>query len=136
MSTTNNTLQFIKLEFVKKHFGFTDEQDDNTLLAIVQSCNLEIKKRIVNLIDDIDTIEGSIFFQPAADAALVYCEAEKLRRINKQYDEAAKVMTQFESMMESYVGQLRAFAPARTSRNIASRDTDFEDDFFAMRRTV
>lgn len=132
----NNDLQFITLSFVNKTFGFTDGQDDDTMLGIVQACNLEIKKRIINAVDDLDSIEGSIYFQPGQDAALVFCEAEKLRKINKQYEEAEKVMTRFESMMDSLIFLLRADAPKRTSRHIASRDTDFEDDYFAERRFV
>ncbi len=134
--TTNNDLQFITLALVKNHFKFTDNQDDDTLLDIVQACNLEIKKRIINTVDDLGTIEGSIYFQPGADAALVYCEAEKLRRINKQYDQADKVMKTFEAMMVTLVGLLKANAPVRTSRLIASRDTDAEDDYFATRHHV
>jgi len=136
MSLDNNNLQFITLPIVKTHFGFTDNQDDLKLLSIVQSCNLEIKKRITPITDSLDSIEGSIYFQSCSDAALVYCEAEKLRQLNKQYDEAAKVMARFESMMESLLGSIRAQAPARTSRHIASRDTDSEDDYFATRHTV
>jgi len=42
-------------------------------------------------------------------------------------------METFESMMESYVGFLRSQAPSRTSRQLASRDIDDEDDYFATR---
>lgn len=133
---SNNNLQFITLPIVKQRFGFTDTQDDMKLLSIIQSCNLEIRKRIITAVDSLDSIEGSDFFQSGSDAALVFCESEKLRQINKQYDEAAKVMTQFESMMESYIILLKAQAPTRTSRVIASRDTDPEDDYFAERHTV
>jgi hypothetical protein len=133
MSLDNNTLQFITLSLVKSHFGFTDNQDDGILLQIVQSCNLEIKKRITPIVDSLDSIEGSIHFQPGQDAALVYCEAEKLRQINKQHDKAKTTLETFETMMESYLGSLRAQAPVRTSRQLASRDTDPEDDYYGTR---
>lgn len=137
MSTTNNnTLQFLDLPFVKKHFQFTDNQDDDILLAIIQSCNLEMKKRIVSLADDLTKIEGTSFFQPTFDAALVFCEAEKLRRINKQYDEAAKTMTQFNVMMVSLIDLYASVAPERLSRIVSARDVDPEDDYFAERHHI
>ena len=137
MSTiSNNDLQFITLALAKDHFGFTDTQDDVILSDIVVACNLEIKKRITPVVDDLSTIEGSIHFQPGANAALVYCEAEKLRRINKQYDKAKDVMVTFNAMMDSYIDSLKAIAPIRTSRLLASRDTDDEDDYFAERHVI
>lgn len=134
--TNNNTLQFLNLPFLKKHFGFTDNQDDDTLLSIIQASNLELKKRIVSLADDLTKIEGTDLFQPTFDAALVFCEAEKLRRINKQYDEAAKTMTQFNLMMLSLIDLYASSAPERLSRILSTRDVDPEDDYFAERHHI
>jgi len=136
MSLNNNDLQFITLALVKSHFNFIDNQDDNTLLSIIQACNLEIKKRITPIVDDLDAIPSSIFFQPGQDAALVYCEAEKLRKINKQHDKAKSTMETFETMMKSYIGSLRAQSPTRTGRQIASRDIDPEDNYFSQRHII
>ena len=132
----NNNLQFITLPVLKDHFKFTDAQDDETLLSIVQNCNLEIKKRLINEIDDLDTIEGSVFFQPASDAALVYCESEVRRQINKQYDIAKTIMERFTTMIETLIGFLKSAAPERTSRLLAARDTDDEDEYFAERHVI
>lgn len=135
MSLLNNdNLQFLTLQFIKSHFKITDTQDDNTLLAIVQAGNLEVKKRIIAVTDDLDLVEGSIFFQPAQNAALVYVESEIRRQINQMYNEAAEIMTKFETMMETLISEIRSQAPERTARRLASRETDFEDDFFAERR--
>lgn len=50
------------------------------------------------------------------------------------YEEAKTIMITFETMMESLIGEIRSQAPERTSRKLASRTIDFEDDFFAERR--
>jgi len=131
---SNDALQFVTLQFIKSHFKITDTQDDNTLLAIVQAGNLEVKKRIIAVSDDLDLVEGSIFFQPAQNAALVYVEAEIRRQINQLYTEAETIMERFEAMMETLISEIRSQAPERTSRRLASREIDFEDDFFAERR--
>ena len=131
---SNNPLQFVTLPFLKSHFKITDTQDDNTLLAIVQAGNLEVKKRIIAVTDDLDLVEGSIFFQPSQDAALVYCESEIRRQINQLYTEAETIMAKFETMMGTLISEIRSQAPERTARRLASRETDFEDDFFAERR--
>lgn len=135
-SLDNNNLQFITLPVLKDHFKFTDTQDDETLLSIVQNCNLEIKKRLINTIDDLDTLEGSVYFQPGSDAALVYCESEVRRQINKQYDVAEKIMERFTGMMDSLIAFLKAAAPERTEKILAVRDTDDEDDYFATRHVI
>lgn len=131
---SNNNLQFITLSFLKSHFKITDTQDDNTLLAITQAGNLEVKKRIIAVTDDLNLVEGSIFFQPSQDAALVYCESEIRRQINQLYTEAETIMVKFETMMETLISEIRSQAPERTSRRLASRETKFEDEFFAERR--
>lgn len=132
----NNALQFVTLDFVKSHFKITDKQDDDTLLGIVQAANLEVKKQIRPVVDDIDAIEGSRFFQEAQTAALTFVEAEIRRQINQLYTEADTIMAQFTAKMLTLVGDIRSEAPTRKSRNIASRDEDFEDEFFSTRRTV
>ncbi len=135
MSLLNNdNLQFVTLPFIKSHFKITDTQDDNTLLGIIQAGNLEVKKQIIAVADDLDLVEGSIFFQPAQNAVLVYVEAEIRRLINQMYTEAAEIMTRFKEMMVTLISEIRSQAPERTSRKLASRETDFEDDFFAERR--
>ena len=131
---SNDNLQFVTLQFIKSHFKITDDQDDNTLLAIMQAGNLEVKNRIIAVADDLDLIEGSIFFQKCQDAVLVYVESEIRRQINQMYTEAAEIMTKFETLMETLISGIRSQAPERTSRRLASRETDFEDDFFAERR--
>jgi len=131
---SNDALQFVTLQFIKSHFKITDTQDDNTLLAIVQAGNLEVKKQIIAVSDDLNSIEGSIFFQPAQNAALVYVEAEIRRQINQLYTEAETIMARFNEMMLTLISEIRSQAPERTSRKLASRETDFEDDFFAERR--
>ena len=136
MSVVNNANQFLTLDFVKNHFGITDNQDDDTLLGIVQACNLEMKKRLIGVVDSITQLEGTQFFASAQSVALVFCEAEIRRLINLMITEAAIIMERFIEMVETLRGEVRSQAPVRTSRNIASRDTDYEDDFFAERRTV
>lgn len=135
MSLLSNTnLQFVTLSFIKSHFKITDTQDDNTLLAIAQDANLEVKKQIIAVADDLDLVEGSIFFQPAQSAALKYVEAEIRRQINQLYTEADTIMAKFKDMMLTLISEIRSQAPERTARRIASREIDFEDDFFAERR--
>lgn len=133
---TNNELQFITLDILKGHFNFTDKQDDDTLLEIVITCNLEIKKRLINEIDDLDTIEGSVYFQPGSNAALVYCESEIRRQINKMYTEAKTIMERFTEMMDSLVNFLKADAPVRQSRLVSRIDEDPEADYFAERHVI
>ena len=131
---SNNNLQFVTLQFIKGHFKITDTQDDEKLLEIVQAGNQEAKKKLIAVTDDLGTIEGSIFFQSIQDAVIVYCESEIRRQINQLYDEAKTIMERFVVMMEEVVEEIRSQAPERTSRHIASRDINFEDDYFAERR--
>ncbi|KKN75413.1 hypothetical protein LCGC14_0380340 [marine sediment metagenome] len=133
---TDNDLQFVTLDSVKSHFGITDKQDDNTLLSIVQAANLEVKKQVLTVTDDVNTIEGTPLFKPGQNAALVFVEAEIRRLINKLYEEANKIMLRFDAMMETYLGEFRSQAPTRTSKKLSARDTDFEDDHFAERHFV
>jgi len=136
MSLDNNGLQFITLELVKSHFGFKTDTHDGKLLAIIQSCNLEIKKRIFHLVDDIDGIQGSIFFQSGFDAALIYCESEIQRQIYKAFKDSQDTMKVFESKMKTFVAYLIAQAPIKRSKIISSRDTDPEDEYFSERHTI
>jgi len=133
-TTSNNPLQFVTLAQLKAHFKITDTQDDDTLLQIVQAGNQEAKKYIIGVVDDLDAIEGSIIFEPCKDAVMVYCESEIRRQINQMYTEGDNIMEKFEYMMASVVKEIRSQAPERTSRQLAKRDTNFEDDFFAERR--
>ena len=95
MSVEINDNQFVTLDDVKLHFGFTSTQSDDKLLFIVQSANDEVKKRIVGVVDDISKIENSKFFPRCIDAAIVFCEAEIRRQVNHLYDHAEKVMKSF-----------------------------------------
>jgi len=133
--TSNTGNQFLTLDFLKSTFKITDTQDDDTLLGIVQASNLEVKKRVIAVLDSL-ILEGTIFFQPAQDAALVYAESEIKRKINLMFTEAKDIMERFEGMMETLIGEIRATAPVRTSRRNAKRDDELEDDFFAERRFV
>ena len=128
--------QFITLSLLKRHFKITDTQDNDILVGIVEASNLEVTKQILPVIDNINIIEDSIFFQPAQDAALVFAESRIRREINQMYTEADMIMVQFKEMMATLIGEIRSQAPVRTSRHLASRDVDFEDDFFAERRFV
>lgn len=136
MSIVNNAVQFLTLDFVKNHFQITDDQDDDTLFGIVQACNMEMKKRISGSVDDISNLAGSQFWPSIQSTALIYCESEIRRQINQLYTKSIEIMKRFEESVISLIEELRSTAPERTSRNIASRDEDFEDEFFAERRFV
>lgn len=136
MSQEINENQFVTLDDVKLHFKFPSTQNDDTLSSIVQSANDEIKKRIVGVVDDISKIEDSKFFPRCMNAALTFCEAEIRRQINHMYDESEKVMKSFEGKIESLLEDMKAIAPVRTSRQVVSKDVDFEDEFFENRRFV
>lgn len=136
MSTINNAVQFVTLELVKSHFVITDDQDDDTLLSIVQSCNMEMKKRLVGFSDDIAKLASTQFWASIQSTGLIYVEAEIRRQINQLYTEATTIMQRFEDSVVSLQGELKSIAPKRTERKISKRDEDFEDDFFAERRFV
>ena len=136
MSTEINENQFISLDDVKLRFGFTSTQKDDILLPIIQSANNEVKKLIVGVVDDISKIESSKFFPRCIDAAMIFCEAEIRRQINHMYDEHEKIIKTFNGMMESLLEDMKAIAPVRTSRQVVTRDVDFEDEFFENRRFV
>jgi len=131
-----NENQFITLDDAKKRFGFTSTLNDDILLSIVKSSNNEVKKLIVGVVDDIASIEGSKFFPRCKDTALIFCEAEIKRQINHMYDEYEKIIKVFNSMMDSLLEDMKAIAPVRTSREVVSREVDFEDEFVANRRFV
>lgn len=136
MSNINNEVQFLTLDFLKAHFKITDDQDDDTLFGIVQAANMEMKKRLVGVADDIANLAGTQFWPSIQSTALVFAESEIRRQINQLYTEAGTIMDRFKEQAETLVGELRSVAPTRTKRIIASRDEDFEDDFFAQRRFV
>lgn len=128
-----NTNQFITLDDVKAEFGFTDTQDDQTLLTIVVASNDELKKRVVAVVDSVEAIEGTKFFQRARDVAMVFAEAEIRRKVNQLYQESDTIMQRFLSMVETLQGDMRAIAPVRSSRQVVTRTVPFEDDYFAER---
>ena len=136
MSVVNNEVQFITLDFVKSFFGITDKQDDDTLLGIVQGANMEMKKNLVGVADDIANLKGTQFWTSIQSVALIFVESEIRRQINQMFTEAETIMARFKERVETLKGELRSIAPKRSSRLIAKRDEDFEDDFFAERRTV
>jgi len=128
-----NENQFITLNILKDRRGFTDDQDDSTLLGIVQSANNEVKKQIITVVDDILAIENTKFFGRASDAAFTFCVSRIKRDINEMFDEAKKIMDDFNAEMASLLGDIRATAPVRTSTQVITRDVPFEDDYFAER---
>ena len=128
-----NENQFITLEYYKSYHKITDTQDDDTLLGIIKSANNEVKKQLITVVDDILKIEGTKFFDRAQDAALVFCTASARRDINQMYDESEKLLKNFNSLMETLLGDIRATAPKRTSLEVVSRSIPFEDDYFAER---
>lgn len=136
MSEEINENQFVTLDDVKLHFKFTDSQDDDTLLSIIQSANNEVKKQIIGVVDDISKIESSKFYPRCVDVSLVFCESEIRRQINQMYDESEKIMKSFESKMESLLDDMKAIAPVRTSRQVVSKEVEFEDEYIANRRYV
>lgn len=136
MSVVNNQVQFLTLDFVKSHFQITDDQDDDTLLGIIQACNMEMKKRLVGVSDDIANLQGTQFWASIQSNALIYCESEIRRKINQMYTESDVIMKRFEESVTSMINEMKSIAPTRTSRKISSKDEDFEDDYFAERRFV
>ena len=136
MSTLNNQVQFVTLDQVKSHFVITDDQDDDTLLSIIQAANMEMKKRLTGFADDIGNLAATQFWSSIQSNALVFVEAEIRRQINQMHTQAETIMKRFEDMMVSLIGEMKSVAPERTERIISKRDEDFEDDFFAERRFV
>lgn len=128
-----NKNQFITLTSIKSDFGFTDKQDDDTLLRIVKESNNEVKKELKTVVDDITAIEGTEFFGRAQDAANTFAISRIRRDINQMYDEADKIMKNYTSQIETLKGDVRAIAPKRTSLEVVSRLVPFEDDYFAER---
>lgn len=128
-----NENQFITLAFIKTDFPFTDDQDDNTLLRIVNESNNEVKKALKTVVDNITDIEGTKFFDRAHDAAYTFAISRIRRDINQMYDEADKIMKNYNSQIETLKGDVRAIAPKRTSLEVVARTIPFEDDYFAER---
>ena len=52
------------------------------------------------------------------------------------YDESDKLKANYTSEIETLLGDVRAIAPVRTSRQVVSKEVDFEDEFFENRRFV
>ena len=49
------------------------------------------------------------------------------------YDESEKILAVYEDAKETLLGDVRAIAPERTSREVVTREVPFEDDYFAER---
>ncbi len=128
-----NENQFITLDFLKSFLNITDTQDDDTLLEIVKSSNNELKKQLKTVVDDITSIEGTKFYDRAQDTAITIAVSKFRRNINQMYDEADKLKTNYESEIETLLGDVRAIAPKRTSLEVVTRTIPFEDDYFAER---
>lgn len=64
---------------------------------------------------------------------MVFCISYVRRDINQMYDEAEKIRGNFNSQMETLLGDIRASAPKRTSLELVTRTRSFEDDYFAER---
>lgn len=128
-----NQNEFVTLTSLKDYFDFTDDQDDKTLLRIVNTGNNELKKALKTVVDDITQIQGTKFFDRAIDVALIYCNAQIKRDINQMYDESEKILKVYEDAKETLLGDVRAIAPERTSREVVTREVPFEDDYFAER---
>ena len=128
-----NENQFITLDFLKTFLKITDGEDDDTLLEIVKSSNNELKKQLKTVIDDITAIEETKFFDRAQDTALTFALSKVRRNINQMYDEADRLKVNYESEIETLLGDVRAIAPKRTSLEVVTRTIPFEDDYFAER---
>ena len=128
-----NENQFITLDSLKSFLKITDTQDDDTLLEIVKSSNNELKKQLKTVVDDITSIEGTKFFGRAQDTALTFAVSKVRKNINQMYDEADKLKANYESEIETLLGDVRAIAPKRTSLEVVARFIPFEDDYFAER---
>lgn len=128
-----NENQFITRTFLKNDLNITDTQDDDTLLRIVKSANNELKKQLKTVVDDILDIEGTKFFGRAQDAALTYCIALVRRDLNQMYDKSKDIMADYDTQIETLLGDVRAIAPKRTSLEVVTRDVPFEEDYFAER---
>ncbi len=128
-----NENQFISLDSLKSFLKITDPQDDDTLLQIVKSSNNELKKQLKTVVDDIVSIEGTKFFDRAQDTALTFAVSKVRRNINHLYDEADKIKANYESEIETLLGDVRAIAPKRTSLEVVTRTIPFEDNYFAER---
>ncbi len=128
-----NENQFITLDSLKTDLDITDNQDDNTLLRIVKESNNEVKKELKTVVDDITSIEGTKFFGRAHDAANTFAISRIRRDLNQMYDEADKIMKNYESQIETLKGDVRAIAPKRTSLEVVTRTIPFEDNYFAER---
>lgn len=132
-STEINDNYFVTLDGLKDYLGITDKQDDSTLLKIIVTANNEVKKNLITVVDDITAIQGTKFFDRASDAALTYCMSQYRRDINQMYDESDKILKDYNSQIQTLLGDVRAIAPKRTSREVVTRDVPFEDDYFAER---
>lgn len=130
-----NDNYFVSLKSLKSYLEITDTQDDNALLRIVVTANNELKKQLITVVDDITSLEGSSFFDKATDVALVFCLSQYRRDVNQMYDEADKILTTYNSQIETLLGDVRAHAPKRTSLEVVTRDVPFEEDYFAERHT-
>ena len=128
-----NENTFVTLDSLKSYLKITDTQDDNTLLRIVNTANNELKKNLVTVVDDISNIEGTKFFDRASDVAIIFCLSQVRRDINQMYDESDKILKDYQSQLETLLGDVRAIAPERTSREVVTREVPFEDDYFAER---
>jgi len=135
MSVNNeiNKNQFITLTSLKSDLDITDEQDDNILLRIVKESNNEVTKELKTVVDSITSIEGTVFFSKGRDTALTFAISRIRRDLNQMYDEAATIMKDYKSQIETLKGDVRAIAPVRTSRQLIVRDVPAEDDYFAER---
>jgi len=136
LSEEINENQFITLSSLKTDLGFTNTQNDNTLLRIIKESNNEVKKELKTVVDDITDIEGTKFFGRAQDAANTFAISRIRRDINQMYDEADKIMKNYISQIETLKGDVRATAPKRTSVELVVKEQSFEDEFFAERRYV
>ncbi len=137
MSSTDseeiNQNQLVTLDSLKDYFGFTDTQDDSTLLRIATAGNNELKKALKTVVDNITSIQGTKFFGEAVDVAMIYCNAQIKRDINQMYDESDRILKVYENAKETLLGDVRADAPERTSLKAVTRDVPFEADYFAER---
>ena len=128
-----NENQFITLDSLKLDLDITDDLDDNTLLRIANESNNEVKKELKTVVDSITSIQGTKFFDRAHDTALTFALSRIRRDLNQMYDEADKIMKNYESQIETLKGDVRAIAPKRTSLEVVTRTIPFEDDYFAER---
>jgi len=134
INTTKNNNQFITVTFFKNHFGYKDNQDDATILDIVNDSNGNVRTKIKAVFDDINAFKNSLFYPRARACSIQFAEAEKLRILNQMYDEAKTAMAAYNANIKNLQSDIRADAPVRTSREVVHRDTPEEDEYFATRR--